>query len=433
MEKEKVNDSKKTSASKETTKKVDTKKKTSASKETVKKAAVAKKTSASKETAKKVEPIAKPSDKKAPAHKAEVSKTPAEIKETVVKEEKVEPVLRTVEKRKVSRKKKRESKVGEIIALIIIIIISAYLGWLFANATESTYDVAFMVDGVQSTMVKVEEENNVLKPQDPTREGYVFAGWYNGDVKFDFSTKITEDITLTAKWTKIEEPKPVTFTVTFDSMTGNSVAVQTIESGKLAVEPSKPTRSGYTFAGWYNGSVKYDFSAPVTTNMTLTAKWTKIEENKTDDKTDNKTDNKTETVTKYTVKFNYGYSNKVTTKSVEKGKTVAQPSKPSRSGYTFLGWYNGSTKFDFSTKITNNITLTAKWQKKDVISYKIEEIPSSTLKQVRLYLTLNGKAVAGTADVINTQGQTIHVTVPASGLVKFVKGTIKSVTNIKVK
>ena len=53
----------------------------------------------------------------------------------------------------------------------------------------------------------------------------------------------------------------------------------------------------------------------------------------------------------------------VATKTVEDGKTVTAPADPTQSGKTFLGWYNGDTKFDFTTPITGDITLTAKWEK----------------------------------------------------------------------
>ncbi len=49
---------------------------------------------------------------------------------------------------------------------------------------------------------------------------------------------------------------------------------QTVTSGQTAVEPEVPTRTGYTFDGWYIGEEKYDFKTPVTADITLTAKWT---------------------------------------------------------------------------------------------------------------------------------------------------------------
>ena len=69
-------------------------------------------------------------------------------------------------------------------------------------------------------------------------------------------------------------PKPTTYTVTFNSNGGTSVAAQTVEAGKTAKMPTAPTRSGYTFAGWYNGATAYNFNTPVNSNLTLTAKWT---------------------------------------------------------------------------------------------------------------------------------------------------------------
>ena len=63
-------------------------------------------------------------------------------------------------------------------------------------------------------------------------------------------------------------------TVTFDSNGGSAVDVQAVTYGKTAQEPAVPTRSGYTFVGWYLGETAYDFDTPVTENITLTAHWT---------------------------------------------------------------------------------------------------------------------------------------------------------------
>ena len=69
----------------------------------------------------------------------------------------------------------------------------------------------------------------------------------------------------------------------------------------------------------------------------------------------------TEAAQTYTVTFKVDTTT-VATKTVEDGKTVTAPADPTQSGYTFLGWYNGSTKFNFATPITGNITLTAKFE-----------------------------------------------------------------------
>ena len=71
-----------------------------------------------------------------------------------------------------------------------------------------------------------------------------------------------------------------TYTVTFETNGGGTVAQQTVNAGDKASEPStEPTKNGYTFGGWYSDPTfanKYDFSAPVNGNITLYAKWDAI-------------------------------------------------------------------------------------------------------------------------------------------------------------
>ena len=71
------------------------------------------------------------------------------------------------------------------------------------------FEVTFDPDNKEDKSVeKVEIGDKVTKPENPTKEGYTFEGWFNGDEKFDFDTEIIEDITLTARWKKIEVPTP---------------------------------------------------------------------------------------------------------------------------------------------------------------------------------------------------------------------------------
>ncbi len=65
------------------------------------------------------------------------------------------------------------------------------------------------------------------------------------------------------------------YTVAFDSAGGTAVASQEVESGTTVKEPTAPTKEGYTFDGWYDGSKKWDFANDkVTANVTLVAHWT---------------------------------------------------------------------------------------------------------------------------------------------------------------
>ena len=109
------------------------------------------------------------------------------------------------------------------------------------------------------------------EPEEPTLKGFTFAYWYLDDENeaYDFeNTPVTADITLTAKW-NINK-----YTVAFNTDGGTPVPpVQEVEYGLTATEPAAPEKTGYTFDGWYLGDEKYDFSAAVEQNITLTAKW----------------------------------------------------------------------------------------------------------------------------------------------------------------
>ena len=194
----------------------------------------------------------------------------------------------------------------------------------------------------------VKSGEKAVLPAEPTLKGHTFAFWYLGDdeenaTAYDFDTPVTGDITLTAKW-NINK-----YTVTFNSYGGTPVPpAQEVEYGLTATKPDDPTLKGHTFAFWYLGedeenATAYDFDTPVTGDITLTAKWN---------------------INKYTVTFNsYGGTPVPPAQEVEYGLTAAEPtSAPTKTGYTFDGWYLGDEKYDFSDAVEQDITLKAQWK-----------------------------------------------------------------------
>ena len=202
------------------------------------------------------------------------------------------------------------------------------------------YDVKFNTDGGSSIETQyIHHGSNASYPNFiPTKTGHTFAGWYFNDYEFDFAgTPITQNITLTAKWVAVY------YDVEFNSVGGGNFTKQQISYGNYASEPTTiPNRVGYTFAGWYLNNSLFDFAkTPITGNITLTAKWDEIY---------------------YDVEFNSNGGSNIATKQVNHGKYASEPiPSPTKVGYTFAGWYIGDAKFNFSTPITQNITLTAKW------------------------------------------------------------------------
>ena len=68
------------------------------------------------------------------------------------------------------------------------------------------------------------------------------------------------------------------FTVTFDSAGGSSVLPQTVASGGLVTEPTDPTRYGWSFGGWYDGTTAWTFATDtVSEDITLMADWDVVE------------------------------------------------------------------------------------------------------------------------------------------------------------
>ena len=79
---------------------------------------------------------------------------------------------------------------------------------LYAGWSETFYTVSFDFDGGIGNVsdLRIAEGKTATAPADPTKQGFDFDGWYNGDVKFDFATPITSDITLKAHWKEASEP-----------------------------------------------------------------------------------------------------------------------------------------------------------------------------------------------------------------------------------
>lgn len=197
------------------------------------------------------------------------------------------------------------------------------------------------------------------EPTDITKEDYKFDGWYKGDAKYDFSTEVTDSITLKARWTKVH-------TVTFKSNGGSDVATQTVEDGKQATEPDDPTRSKYRFDGWFSDdklTQAYDFSKSVTGDLTLYAKWTQLA----------------------TLTFDLaggtldGQTGKVTVDAAI-GDTIKLPAAPTRAGYRFKFWKGSEYAAGADYKVDGDHEFTAEWEKE---GGKQEEYPSPEVSNSR--------------------------------------------------
>lgn len=107
--------------------------------------------------------------------------------------------------------------------------------------------------------------------------------------------------------------EPTYCKVTFMNL-GTEFKTELIESGKKVTAPTPPTRSGYTFSGWYDNNSRFDFSKSITSDIVLTARWT------------------AEISIMYTITFDSAGGNKIASQTVKSGEKATEPTQPTREG-----------------------------------------------------------------------------------------------------
>ena len=187
--------------------------------------------------------------------------------------------------------------------------------------------VTFLSDGEHTAPPQIRANAPADQPADPTKEGYTFIGWYNGESEWDFEAPVTTGLILTAKW-QVNQ-----YTITFKPENGGQDIVIKQDYGTAITAPANPTKTGYTFAGW-------DKTIPTTMpagNMTITAQWQ---------------------VNQYTITFKPENGGQDIVIKQDYGTAITAPANPTKTGYTFAGW----DKTIPSTMPAGDMTITAQWQ-----------------------------------------------------------------------
>ena len=205
-------------------------------------------------------------------------------------------------------------------------------GGTFNGEVIGAYTVTFQSEGGSEVASQIRANTPADRPADPTKEGYTFIGWYNGESEWDFETPVTAVLTLTAKW-QINR-----YTITFDTAGGSEVPSITQDYGTAITPPAAPTRTGYTFAGW-NREIPTAMPAG---DMTITARWQ---------------------VNQYTITFKPENGGQDIVIKQDYGTAITAPANPTKTGYTFAGW----DKTIPSTMPAGDMTITARWTENRVI------------------------------------------------------------------
>lgn len=302
------------------------------------------------------------------------------------------------------------------------------------NATVSVtvadlkYNVIFNTDeGTLIPIQTVRRGQKVTKPENPTKVGFEFSGWYTASnlaVEFDFNTPITANTTIYAGW------EDIMLSINFDTTGGetlepiNKVYGSKLSETDLAVVPVK---EGHTFVGWF---LDVELTVPVETGLIITesisvyASWAvndytvnfELDNNETIDPielsygsfivvdtpskegyefggwfTDEERlhafDVLEDTVYgdmtlyakwnvgKSTVSFNSNGGTLVPNRLVETYQPTSKPEDPTKVNMLFVGWYEDASLtqlFDFNTPIVGNITLYAMWEIDPALAKTVE-------------------------------------------------------------
>ncbi len=216
----------------------------------------------------------------------------------------------------------------------------------------TTYTVTFDLNGAEGdapVVRQVVEGAAIGDLSTPTRKGYEFLGWYVGQdtssVEVTASTVVTGNMTVYAVWRVVE------YTVTFDlnGADGTAPEQRSVAYGSTLGSLPTPSRDGYTFLGWYTSPnswegwqvTEYD---TVTGNATYYARWEAI---------------------MYTVTFDANEGTGGNAYTYYYGDILGTLPTPSRTGYTFLGWFtakSGGSQTSTSTTVTADATYYAQWR-----------------------------------------------------------------------
>jgi len=219
--------------------------------------------------------------------------------------------------------------------------------------------------------------DRITEPADPTNYGMVFCGWYKDldsanntaaaltDKRWNFGRDtVNSDITLYARWLSTST-NPRIYTVTFDAKGGSPTPppIRNVTENEKISQPANPEKFGRysVFGGWYRDSDaksdRWNFSAPVTGNMTLYAQWLSYD------------------TPTYTVQFISEGKIYAAVQGLASGSLVPRPADPSIPGNTFVGWStstSSSVLWNFDTRTVNgNITLYARWMSGTPVTYTV--------------------------------------------------------------
>ena len=199
--------------------------------------------------------------------------------------------------------------------------------------------------GTEYAAETYKEGTEVAIDKAPTREGYIFKGWYSDEALTQAVSKVTmdSDKTVYAKW----EKEIKNFTLTYVSNGGTEYAAETYKEGTEVTIDKAPIREGYIFKGWYSDEALTQAVSKVTmdSDKTVYAKWEKEIKN-------------------FTLTYVSNGGTEFDPETYKEGTEVPLSKIPTRAGFSFLGWYADAALTQLVTKVTmdSDKTVYAGWK-----------------------------------------------------------------------
>ena len=209
------------------------------------------------------------------------------------------------------------------------------LGDFTANGTNYTYTLQ-NDSGATSTLVTAVSGNGgsvSINGQDLSTGGSATVAIPNSGTTNIVVEIGTKTYTLTILRNSGTGGGATSYTLTFDTNGGSTIAPITQDYGTAITAPADPTKTGYTFAGW-TPAIPATMPAE---NMTIKAKWT---------------------VNQYTLTFDTNGGSTIAPITQDYGTAITAPADPTKTGYTFAGW----TPAIPATMPAENLTVTAQWR-----------------------------------------------------------------------
>ena len=258
---------------------------------------------------------------------------------------------------------------------LLFVIALCFFNLINVDAASINYTVTFDIhNGKRIETKTVQSGYPVTKIDEPTRDGYTFGGWYIDNTysaPYDFSTPVTSDITLYAKW------NINTYILSFNTMGGTSIPSQKVSYRNRAIEPPKPVKKGYYFGGWFTDDYfidRFSFLTEIKSDRTVYALWLKAPK------------------TTYDVTFVPGLGVDPFIVEMEREGYLDSPAIDMQSANIdtdkpiFGKWYTDEEKtnlFDFDTPITSDLVLYGKWTLED--GTEVMETPDTGISPKYIY------------------------------------------------